>query len=683
MNIGKKLYLNFGVILATVLVLLAINLIAVQREHETKAAAQRSIDMTEATSSVRFQMMQNRLHLQNYLLSGDTRDVEKMTDGERALSDALRRAQALANSQDQRASLEKVQTLEQGWGADFANGLVEKRRAVDSGNATVAELQIFYLQKDPNSWVSRSSEVLDDVDKENRQLLDQRRHSDELAATWTILVAVFSSLLAIGLGVVIAYRTATGITEPLNRLIHVAEQIGQTGDLEHNIDIHGQDEIGQLARTFDSMVKYLKEMASVSEAIAGGNLTVEVRARSANDTLGNAFTRMVEGLRGLVRNVRDAASQVASASTQVASASDESARNSLQTSSAIDEVTSTMHEMSVNVQNMVKSTQTQASSVSETSASIDQMVTSIQRVADTAKVLLDISNRSREEVHSGIGTMEKATDGLNRINTTIRSSGEIIDALGGRADDIGKIVEVIDDLAEQTNLLALNAAIEAARAGEHGLGFAVVADEVRKLAEKSAQSTKEISELIESIQKEARKAVENMEKSTTIVNEGLNLGQDLNAALRKISNVVTEVYKFAQEIGAATNEQSHGSSQIARATTRLNEITHEINSAVEEQASGAQAVVQAMERMRELVQSSTSGSTELAASSDQMSKMSRDLLDSMDRFALRSNDRPNDRMQDRTNDKMNDRTNDRMSDRINDSFSQHGNAARTATAGLR
>ena len=98
MNIGKKLYLNFGVILATVLVLLAINLIAVQREHETKAAAQRSIDMTEATSSVRFQMMQNRLHLQNYLLSGDTRDVEKMNDGERVLNDALRHAQDLANS---------------------------------------------------------------------------------------------------------------------------------------------------------------------------------------------------------------------------------------------------------------------------------------------------------------------------------------------------------------------------------------------------------------------------------------------------------------------------------------------------------------------------------------------------------------------------------------------------------
>src|SRR5271167_1336309 len=634
MTIGKKLYLNFGAVLAMVVVLFLINLIAVQREHSAKAAASQALQMAATTDKIRFQMMQNRLSLSNYLLSGDTREVERLNDGMRVLEEKLQTGQTLTTSEQQRSALEKVQTSEQNWAREFAAPLMDKRKEVDSGNATVAELQIFYLQKDASSWVKNASEYLDVADAENTKVLEARRKSDETAGTATFVIALLSTLLALGLGVVIAYTTAKSITASLNDLMRIARQIADAGDLDHEIDIHRSDEIGELARTFANMVTYLREMAAVSEAIAGGNLGVEVEPRSKNDTLGKAFVRMIEGLRKLVRNGRDAAQQVASASNQVAGASDESAKISLQTSSAIDEVTSTMHEMSVNVQNMVKSTKVQASSVSETSASIDQMVASIQRVADTAKVLLDISNRSREEVHNGIATMEKATDGLNRINTTIHSSGEIIDVLGQRADDIGKIIEVIDDLAEQTNLLALNAAIEAARAGEHGLGFAVVADEVRKLAEKSAQSTKEISDLIQSIQKESRQAVENMEQSTRIVEEGLSFGNDLGTALHKISDVVTEVYKFSQEIGAATNEQSVGSSQIAKATNRLTEITQEINSSVEEQASGAQAVVRAMDKMRELVQQSASSSTELSAAAEQMLKLSRNLLDSMDRFVL-------------------------------------------------
>jgi methyl-accepting chemotaxis protein len=633
MTIGRKLYVTFGFVLAMVVMLFFVTYIAVQREKSAKSAATLSQDI----NNLKPQMMQNSLYLSNYLLSGDTRETEKMNEGMHVLSEKIHQIENLPLTEQQKSALEQAAQSAQGWASEFADPLVKKRHDVDQGNSTVAELQIFYLQKDQASWIQKFSQYLDIARHENSQLMGD--DADDRASNVTIGIALIFTIIAVVIGGLISYSTARSITEPLNNLMGVAKQIGDTGDLDHQIDTTRTDEIGELSRSFSNMVTYLKEMASVSEAIAGGNLVLEIEPRSKDDTLGNAFSKMVEGLRSLVRNGRDASSQVATASTQVAGASDESAKISLQTSSAIDEVTSTMHEMSVNVQNMVKSTQVQASSVSETSASIDQMVASIQRVADTAKVLLDISNRSREEVHSGITTMEKATDGLNKINVTIRSSGEIIDVLGQRADDIGKIIEVIDDLAEQTNLLALNAAIEAARAGEHGLGFAVVADEVRKLAEKSAQSTKEISELIQSIQKEARKAVENMEQSTNIVNEGLGLGTDLNSALKKISNVVTEVYKFAQEIGAATNEQSHGSSQIARATTRLNEITHEINSSVEEQASGAHAVVKAMERMRELVQQTTSGSTELAASAEQMSKMSRELLNSMDRFAIDQNDR--------------------------------------------
>ncbi len=635
MTIGKKLYGGFGSILAILVLLFLVNTAAVLKERSARSDASVALDSVRVLEAVRYQIMINRLNLDNYLLSGDPRDEEKVTRGLIDLSELVRRNESQASGNDVlRTAVIQVHSTEESWGDNFAKPLLAKRHQVDSGDATVSDLQIFYLQKDPASWLTRSSNVLDQTSQDISKALAETTKSSARASSWSTAITTTGTLLAIFFGLAVAYFTAKSIADPLKHLITVAREIGDSGDLDQNIDIHRNDEIGALATTFNNMVAYLKEMAAVSMAVAEGDLTVEVTPRSKRDTLGNAFVRMSHGLQQLVRQVRDGAAQVSAGSNQVAGASDESAKVSVQASSAIEEVSSTMHEMSINVQNVVKNTQVQASSVAETSASIDQMVTSIQRVADTAKVLLDIANRSREEVSNGIATMEKATDGLNRTNHAIQTSAEIINVLGHRADDIGKIIEVIDDLAEQTNLLALNAAIEAARAGEHGLGFAVVADEVRKLAEKSTQSTKEIADLIQSIQREARQAVENMERSTRIVEEGLTLGSDLGIALHKISNVVTEVYKFSQEIGAATNEQSVGSSQIAKATGQLTEITQEISSAVEEQASGAQAVVRAMDKMRELVQQSASSSTELSAAAEQMLKLSRQLLDGMGRFVL-------------------------------------------------
>jgi methyl-accepting chemotaxis protein len=634
MTIGKKLYVGFATILALVVLLFFANVTMLQREHAARSAADSTLRAIGALGTVRFQIMQDRLFLQNYLLSGDTRETDNLKTGMVNLADDLRLAQSLVSSGDAHPALTRVESAEQEWFTNFASPLIDKRRQVDSGHMTVAELQIAYLQQNPSAWLKKSTDPLDLAESSIKRTLDESLKLNETAVALTTSVSVTGMLLAGILGLGIAYYTAKSITVPLNRLITVAREIGDQGNLDHQVDIQRNDEIGELSRTFNNMVSYLREMAGVSEAIAGGDLNVEIRPRSRTDMLAHAFMRMVEGLRTIVRSVRDSAAQVASGSEQMADASDGSAKISGQASAAIDEVTTTMQEMSINVQSMVRSTQVQASSVSETSASIEEMVASIQRVADTATVLLDISNRSREEVRNGIGTMEKTTDGLKRIHEAIQQGAEVIKALDARAENIGRIVEVIDDLAEQTNLLALNAAIEAARAGEHGLGFAVVADEVRKLAEKSAASTKEIAELIQSIQREARGAVDKMGTSTSIVNQGLQFGDELSGALKKISSVVIEVNKFAQEIGAATNEQSRGSAQIAKATTRLNEITHEINSAVEEQAAGAQAVTRAMEKMRELMQQSTAGSTELAASSEQMSKMARALLAAMDRFVL-------------------------------------------------
>ena len=634
MTISKKLYVGFGALVGLMLLLLAVTSFTMSREYEARKTVRSTYEDRKSTEKVRDQLMDNRFFLGSYLLSGDLRDQERTNKGIQDLDDMLKVTESKTSDATLRSDLSQVAENERDWADNFAKPMIAKRHQVDSGDATVSDLQVYYLEHDPSSWVNKSSAALDNATAEVNKAFDDANESEDSATFLNTVFSIVGTVIGILGGIFIAFFTAKSIKDPIHHLIDVAHRIGDTGDLDQSIDIHRGDEVGVLAENFNKMIQHLRSMAAVSSSIAEGQLSVAVQPRSQHDTMAKAFARMTDGLRTIVRQVRDSASQVASGAGQMASASDESAKVSVQAASAIDEVTSTMHEMSINVQNVVKNTQVQASSVAETSASIDQMVTSIQRVADTARRLVDISHRSREEAQIGMSTMSKATAGLNRTSQAIQSSAQIIDILGKRADDIGKIIEVIDDLAEQTNLLALNAAIEAARAGEHGLGFAVVAEEVRKLAEKSTQSTKEISELIQGIQKEAREAVENMEHSTTMVQEGLALNKDLDAALEKIATVVSEVYNFSQEIGAATMEQSNGSAQIAKATNRLTEITQEINSSVEEQASGAQAVVRAMERMRELVQQSTSSSTELAAAAEQMSKLSRNLLSSMDRFVL-------------------------------------------------
>jgi methyl-accepting chemotaxis protein len=634
MTISRKLYIGFGSILGILVLLSLVSFTASQIENGARKTGASSLENIQMLEKVRFQLMQTGLDLRNFLLSGDPRMETAHDNDVRALEEAIRTASDKSNDDHLRDVYSTLQSNEGRWEDEFAKPLIAKRHQVDAGQTTVSDLQIVYLQRSTNDWVEKSVSSMDEAEHSIQKALDKSNSSANLSGLISTIVLTLGTLLGAVFGVIIAYRTSLSITEPLNQLIEVTREIGETGDLDQNIDVRRDDEIGLLANHYRNMMLHLKDMATASSAIAEGQLTVTVQPRSSQDTMANAFLRMIQGLRDLATKVRDSATGVATGSSQMAAASNESAKVSVEAARAIDEVSSTMHEMSMNVQNVVKSTQLQSSSVAETSASIDQMVASIQRVADTAKTLLEICQRSREEVHTGIETMNKTTTGLTRTSAAIRSSGEIIAVLGRRADEIGKIIEVIDDLAEQTNLLALNAAIEAARAGEHGLGFAVVAEEVRKLAEKSTQSTKEISDLIQGIQKEAREAVENMEKSTAMVQQGLELGGDLNVALTKISDVVSEVYKYAQQIGGATNEQSAGSSQIAKATSRLTEITQEINSTIEEQASGVQSVVRAMEKMREVVQQATSSSSQLAAMAKHSSKLSHRLIQVADLFVL-------------------------------------------------
>src|SRR5205809_6400950 len=170
MTIGRKLYSSFGAVLAMVLVLFLVNLTAVYREHSAKAAAGKALQLADASDKVRFQMMQNRLYLSNYLLSGDSREVERMNEGVRLLNESLQTSQKVATTDQQRSALESVGKNENAWVSEFAQPMLQKRREVDYGNATVADLQIYYLQKDASSWVKTSTDFLSTAGQETKNI---------------------------------------------------------------------------------------------------------------------------------------------------------------------------------------------------------------------------------------------------------------------------------------------------------------------------------------------------------------------------------------------------------------------------------------------------------------------------------------------------------------------------------
>ena len=510
--------------------------------------------------------------------------------------------------------------------------------------------------------------VIDEQDKEGKEIFAESREVKETAITIIIAAIVISILAAIGGGIFIA----SVIAKPLKRMADASQKIA-SGDLDVHIATGRKDEVGILAGAFNEMVGYLKEMAKtadaiekgdlnitvsprsekdvlgnsfkkmtiylksmaqVSESIAEGDLSGDLRPKSERDVLGNSFKSMIIGLRNIVGEIRGGSEQIATASSEIAATSDQSSKNSEAAAAAVEEITSTMHEMSANIQNIAKSIQSQTVSVTQTSSSIEELIASIQKVADNAIKLSELAVKSAEAVEGGKSAVDRSAGGMNEITSAMTGAAETIRMLGGRAEDIGKIVEVIDDIAEQTNLLALNAAIEAARAGEHGLGFAVVADEVRKLAERSAKSTKEIGELIYGIQKETQSAVNDVEKNVVIMDEALKLSRNVVDALKKIESSAAEVSSYSMEISAATSEQSSGTDQISKALIKLNEVTQEINSSVEEQASGAEQIVKAVEKMRDMSQQNATGATQMASSAEELSKQSEILLELAGRFTV-------------------------------------------------
>lgn len=307
----------------------------------------------------------------------------------------------------------------------------------------------------------------------------------------------------------------------------------------------------------------LGQLMSISHDIASGegDLTKRVPV-SGKDELGELagnFNHFIEKLHGSIRRVGEVTDRVASASAQLSATANE----------------------------MAKGADTQTQRMAQSASAVEEMTMTATEVARNSQEAANIANETTQTAQIGHAVVDETVAGMQQLSEAVGQSATIITELGKSSDQIGEIVRVIEDIADQTNLLALNAAIEAARAGEQGRGFAVVADEVRKLAERTTKATKEIGDMIRQIQKDTKSAVSSMEEGTGKVTSGVELANKTGDALTRIQDMVQSTASMIQQIAGAAEEQSTATIQIASDLETVAQVTRESSSGSTESAKAS------------------------------------------------------------------------------------------------
>ncbi|GAB4520991.1 MAG: hypothetical protein Kow0047_32080 [Anaerolineae bacterium] len=221
--------------------------------------------------------------------------------------------------------------------------------------------------------------------------------------------------------------------------------------------------------------------------------------------------------------------------------------------------------------------------------------------------------------------MEQMIRGMATIKDKVALSAQKVQEMGARSDQIGAIVQTIEDIAEQTNLLALNAAIEAARAGEQGRGFAVVADEVRKLAERSARATKEIADLVASIQHTVSEAVAAMDEGAHEVEAGVQRAHEAGEALNQLLKAAEASNRYGQQAWEATQKMSTLSSGVMSAIENVSAVVEENTASTEQLAASSGTISEAMESVASISEENSAAAEEVSAATEQMSAQAQEV----------------------------------------------------------
>ncbi len=466
---------------------------------------------------------------------------------------------------------------------------------------------------------------------------------DARNVVWLLLGT--SAAIVLVLSTLIYTLTQRMIVSPTRQAVLVALNTAE-GDLTRSVRVRSVDELGMLGRGLNRMILGLKGMiGSIGEA-ARHMVSVqgEVREISAKLTAGSqvqsesveeaasSVNEMHFSLKEIAASMDDlhATSERTSSSViEMAATANEVAKSVSDLSGFIDETSSAITQMSVAMRQIAEHVETLSSAAEETSASSLEISASVKEVEATARQSASLAEAVAEDAQGlGVRSIEKTIEGMGRIESNARRTADVVNRLGERAENIGGILTVIEDITDQTGLLALNAAILAAQAGEHGKGFAVVATEIRELANRTAASTQEIGKLITAVQAESREAVEVMKEGVVFVEEGVHLATGAGEALKKILGQAGSSRDMSRSINAAASEQARGIKQVSEAVDRINEMTHQIARATNEQKAGSEQIMQAAEKMRELTRF-------VKSSSEEQAKFGRDITQAVENISTK------------------------------------------------
>ena len=445
-----------------------------------------------------------------------------------------------------------------------------------------------------------------------------------LAVTCFLIVAFFFLVRKIVIAPLRAIgAAATGISE---------------GDLTFAVHVKSEDELGRLSdllsESFRSLGRMLQRLRELSARISGVAEEVEKESRKV--------VRSSEVETEAITNISHAVEELNATAMEIAESTEGLAASVEETSASVAQMLSSINNVNDNIHELTTAVETTSSSIEELSATIKEVASNAAELAETSEESLSAvseitsaikevelsakeSSRLSEKVTSdaatfGMTSVEKTMEGMKKIKASVEHTAEFIKRLGGRSDEIGKILTVIDEVTDQTTLLALNAAILAAQAGEHGKGFSVVADEIKDLAERTTFSTQEIASLIQSVQQEVKNAVDAMQQGLRSVDEGFSLSSEAATSLKKIVDSSKRSSQMTLSIERATTEQSKAAKLVSEAVGRVRDMTDQIAKATAEESTGILHIMKAIEKMRDAALGVNKATEEQSMSSRQISQ---------------------------------------------------------------